>query len=134
LVCLLLFGDAELSDRQLTEKRPRKLQCFEWNVHKIVALAHADGLQKMPFSSPQRQDFAKLHHALTSDRAAAFAAVAAELVTLLDLDSNSGHGQTQARYNKSTTRASRAPQVGVDIFISRSSTSASNIMAHFIAL
>jgi hypothetical protein len=37
---------------------------------------------------------AKLHHALTSDRAATFAAVAVELVTLLDLESNSGHGQT----------------------------------------
>jgi hypothetical protein len=37
---------------------------------------------------------AELHHALTSDRAATFAAVAVELVTLLDLDSNSGHGQT----------------------------------------
>jgi ankyrin repeat protein len=53
---------------------------------------------------------AKLHHALTSDRAATFAAVAVELVPLLDLESNSGHGQTSEVQQQQHASARMHPQ------------------------
>ena len=79
------LGDAELSESRLTNflKRPRKLQCFEWNVHKIVAWPQSGWAAEKALLIPA-EAVAKLHHALTSDRAATFAAVAVELVTLLD--------------------------------------------------
>jgi hypothetical protein len=63
---------------------PQKFQCFEWNARAFGAAARAAGKALLI----PAEAVARRHHTLTSDRTATFAAVAVELVTLLDAESN----------------------------------------------